>query len=288
MDAIFRAKSVAIAAGTAALLVCSLSAAAADDVEMSFTARDVAETGVTAAGRAARYDRIETAEIAIPLQLEASVTDGDRNRKIISAAVAFSGDPGAPTAIEPGALPSRSLDWHKTLAITLPADGATGRQAIAACNADASATSMKVPLTVRVTSGRFNFRWTDYDRVAPSAEIVANPDFYADQTETVRELEIALPLECKPLPAANVAATQPKPTANPQPASVANKPKMEEEAKEAAVQTVSIATNDPLQCEGGMIRETGSGTALCLCPGNTERKAIGTNAFACERRARRR
>jgi hypothetical protein len=59
---------------------------------------------------------------------------------------------------------------------------------------------------------------------------------------------------------------------------------------EAPVTTASLPDKSKPQCDGGMVRQIGSGDSgyLCLCPGNTRRVETGANAFACEHGSSRR
>lgn len=292
----------AIAAATA-LMVLYVPLAQAQDVELSMSSTAGADGRITASGTGGRYDRVDTSSLTVALRLQASIKPEDGKRRFVSSELELAplgAARGELAAVTGEGRPATSLDIAREFTLGLAADGAAARSAIEACNAIstvAAPTTIEVPVVWRVTTGRFNFRWTDYDYLAPTDDIVSDPDYYADRQTSERELKIAVALECKPLGAPRVAkqaapksdvkaAARPARTLATAPVQAA-KPKSD---STAPIATASIEASVPPKCDGGMVRELGEGrdAYLCLCPGNTVRVATGDNAFACERRARRR
>ncbi len=280
--------------GAALALVILTVPAAADENDVSMTLEAQTSGTLSVVATAGRYDRLATATLDVSAQLDARIASG--SRKILASELLLRQHTDAraeiATKIADGAAPQRAIEKTQTVQLALAQDGTIARDAIAACNAGNTAT-VTVPLIWRVTTGRFNFRWTDYDHVAPTQEFAANPDFYNEREVVQREVTLSVPVDCAPLPASGVAnVTVPKPAAKPAPMSE----RAIRVAETASVRKVEFvpaesARSAPAQapvCQGGMVREFGTGEGyLCLCPGNTTRIASGDNAFSCERRARR-
>ena len=284
-----------IAAFPAALMALAAPAAAADDAVLQMTSTGNVGGRIVATGTGGHYDRIETPSLTLALRLQASIAPDDGNRRIVGSELELTqagrarGEQAAKTGeIRPGA----SLELAESFTLELASDGAAARSAIEACNARSSASApatVDLPVVWRVTTGRFNFRWTDYDYLAPTDDIVSNPEFYADRRTTEREIEIAVALECKPLPQPRIAGDsvhKPVAKAAAKPAPTVERAGASANSAQTPVTTASADPSLPPKCDGGMVRELGEGrdAYLCLCPGNTMRVATGDNAFACERR----
>jgi hypothetical protein len=150
---------------------------------------------------------------------------------------------------------------------------------------------MGIAVRWQVTTGRFTFKWTDYDRVAPSQEILRNPDFYAGQVTQDKEALVDTAVRCEPLEqeiATSVARPAPErhaalAAAPAVPAPISALPAPEHK-------TAVLPEDGKPSCDGGMVRQiaTGAQSYICLCPGNTARISTGGNGFACEKRLRRR
>ena len=257
---------------------------------------------VTVAGSNGRYDHLVAAALRLPLRLSALPAAGGESRKILASQLSLkqqssSGlDAGAGNALG-ATVPVRAIALSETFEFTAEPQGSIAQNAIALCNglsatdrekADARRMTMPVPLVWRLTTGRLNFNWRNYDRVAPSDEILNNRDFYTEQETVETELAAHVVVSCQPLGAAVTKVTVEKPAAT-QKTNVVPEPAVPADVKSPApepVKTVTIATAQPPVCHGGMIRETGSSIDgyLCLCPGNTVRVETGAQAFACERK----
>ncbi len=274
------------------LLTCP--AFAADEGDLSMTLDAQASGRLSVAATAGRYDHLATTTLEISAQLGAQIGAG--SRKIIASELLLrqmtDAATEASTKIADGAGPTKAVNINDTFRLPIAPDGAVARDAIAACGSGKTA-SITVPLIWRVTTGRFNFRWTDYDHVAPTEEFAANPDFYAERETVQREVALSFAVDCAPLAELNVATVPvPKPAVKP----TAKPAAATRVAETASVRKVEFVPAEPAPsapqqapvCQGGMVREFGSGDGyLCLCPGNTTRIASGDNAFSCERRARR-
>ena len=305
------------------MLSCwALPAMAADDVTLAVehtsgaSAQDFA--ALTVSGSQSAYDRVTGDQVSLALILSAAMAADSVGRKIITSELFLkqdsTGSGARATQAFDGATPTRSLILSRTFAFAVDAGSPVAKDAVALCNGRGAASreseqtlAMTVPVLWRVTTGRFNFKWTNYDRVAPTDEIQNNPDFYADRETTEVATNASVQVRCAPL-TANVAArpvpaaarqvaekkVEPAPvhvqklTAEPIPARVPETATAKPEAS-VPVAAASLASASKPVCLGGMIREVGgaSQSYLCLCPGNTERVAQGDNAFSCERRAAR-
>ena len=298
--------SQAIALASAVLL---LSAGLASELQASdrLVLTAGAEAGqLSVAGSNGRYDRLAAAALRLPLRLSAQPAADGENRKILASTLSLkqpaSGgkDAGAVNALG-AAAPVRAIALSETFEFSAEPQGAIAQNAVALCNglsatdrekADARPMTMPVPLVWRVTTGRFNFNWRNYDRVAPSDDIQTNLAFYAEQETVETEVAADVLVSCQPMAAALAKVTVEKPAAVQKTNFVSEtaQPAVVKPAASEPVKTVTIASTQAPVCRGGMIRETGSGSDgyLCLCPGNTVRVETGTQAFACERKTAQR
>lgn len=268
-----------------------------DRLVLLTSAQQASRAAIAVAGSNGRYDRVVQSELKAALALSAQPTMNDDGYKIVASRLFLKADgTGSASGVDTlGGVPfaaAQSVSGNYTLPLAV--NGALAQNAIALCNAvppseragkSGIKRTMALAIAWRVTTGRFSFKWTNYDRVAPSDEIQRNPDFYADQVTQDAETQIDADVTCQPLASAAVAE---KPAAANQvqrvvltPAPVVEKPQ--------PVQTVSLTDAGKPRCDGGMMRQISSTAEsyLCLCPGNTTRVEIGANAFACERRTRR-
>ncbi len=311
-----------LAAGLASIGFIALAAlpvsAAAETVRMdgSFNETGLSQVDqISVSGRAGRFDRVTAATLQIPLKLNASLGEGGSGRKILGSELFLkqSGAAGAAaTDAREGTVPGAQLSHDKAFAFAVDPVGPLAQDAIALCNSQgvAARVSMSLPVVWRVTTGRFNFKWVNYDQVGPSDEIVSNPEFYADRETQEITIAASVPVHCEgsaTVSAAPTAAVKPasersatvedaapaKKSVDVTPEPVSNAMLVSHkaiEAEEIAVKPLSVATSETrMVCEGGMLRSNGAGAGdVCLCPGNTRRVETGTNAFACERKVGRR
>lgn len=253
-------------------------------------------------GSNGKYDHIETSDFRATLALAASPVGDDtykivRSRLFLKADGQGTANDGVDTLSE--ALPSAALKADGNYNLPIMVNGPVAQNAIAICNAvpagerignAAVRRTMSLAVMWHVTTGRFAFKWTNYDRVAPSDEILRNADFYAEQITQDAEALVNADVVCAPLANAAVAA---KPSAKPaaiQRVALTSTPIAQPEARASAdAQNASLVDLGKPRCDGGMVRQisTSADTYLCLCPGNTMRVEAGDNAFACERRTRR-
>ncbi len=292
--------------------------AAAETVRMEGTFNDLGSADaaqIVVSGHAGRFDRVSGATLQIPLTLDASFGEGGSGRKIVGSDLFLkqSGTAAGASATDArdGTVPGAKVALQKTFGFNVDQLGPVAQSAIALCNsAAATSVNMSLPVVWRVTTGRFNFKWVNYDQVGPSEDIVSNPEFYADRETHEIDIAAIVPVRCEgtaPVSAAPKAAAKPaversetveepapaKTAVDVTPDPVSNAMLVshkEFEAGEVAAKPVSVATSDTrMVCDGGMIRSNGSGaTEVCLCPGNTRRNETGANAFACERKVGRR
>lgn len=263
-------------------------------------AADAVRPEITVAGRDGKYDRIETSSLRAALDLSAEPADAGVY-KIVRSRLALTTDAALaePDAIDtlPDAAPSASQAAHGVYNLPVSLDGTVAQRAIALCNAIPAAErnnstirrAMTVTVAWHVTTGSFAFKWTNYDRVAPSDDILRNPDFYADQRTQSADVRVDVDVACTPMSGAAIAS---KPTAgNPVRRVALTSTPIAQPVAPTPVenQKVSQADAGKLRCDGGMVRQisTAADSFLCLCPGNTSRVETGDNAFACERRTRR-
>lgn len=294
--------AVAIVAASAAAAASPALAGTAEStakrLTVSMAARDSARPDIVVTGRDGKYDRIETSSLRASLDLSAQPTEASSAYKIVRSRLIVKADgmaanEGVDTLSR--ALPSPSFEANAAYDLPIAANRSTAQHAIALCNAVPSVDrsrsapvrrAMPVAVAWHVTTGSFSFKWTNYDRVAPSDDILRNPDFYADQVTQSAETLIDADVVCQPLQAPAVAA---KPAAGNPVRHVALTPVEEPKTPVAVEQKVSQADTGKPRCDGGMVRQvsTAADNYLCLCPGNTVRIDLGANAFACERRTRR-
>ena len=270
---------------------------------------------IVVSGRAGRFDRVSAVTLQIPLKLDATLGEGGSGRKIVGSDLflkqsgAASGAPA--TDARDRVVPHAQLALQKTFDFNIDPLGPVVQNAIALCNGNGAAAtvSMSLPIVWRVTTGRFNFKWVNYDRVGPSDDIVSNPEFYADRETHEIDIAATVPVRCDGNAAPVASASAGKPTLERTAAVQAALPA--KKTVDVSVQPVSNATPVSLKateiddipakavtveaaqsrtvCDGGMLRQNGmAATGVCLCPGNTRRVETGTNAFACERKVGRR
>ena len=265
------------------------------------SANDVAHPEITVAGRNGTYDRVETTALGAALGLSAQPADAGafkivRSRLALTTKNTATEEDGVDTLGD--AVPSTSLASHSVYNLPIALDGAIAHQAIAMCNAalvsdrDSGVVirrTMTASVAWRITTGNFAFKWTNYDRVAPSGDILRNPDFYADQETQITETPLDVIVACAPLVSAPVAASPAGGNPVRRVASTSEplaQPTQHETAREVKV---SQFDGGKPRCDGGMVRQvsTTDDNYVCLCPGNTTRSTIGDNAFVCERRFRK-
>jgi hypothetical protein len=264
---------------------------------------------ISVEGAAGRYDRVETVSLQLPFALAAELSAEAGNLKLVGSELFLkaegTGVDAHGVAALPGGVPAKSIAVRQGFAFNLQPQGPLAQNATALCNGVPAAErsgvrklAMGVAVVWRVTTGRFNFKWTNYDHVAPSADIQNNRDFYGDQELSETEAIVEVPVLCQPLGGAAVAVATKLTAAPIKSASLVPAASEAAPAPQAAhdkpivatpVTTASIADSisdrGRPQCDGGMVRQVGAGDSgyLCLCPGNTRRVETGENAFACER-----
>ncbi len=303
------------AAGFLALAALPVQAAETVSMAGSFSDAGTATANATpiiVSGHAGRFDRVAAATLHIPLKLDARLGEDGHGRKIIGSEVFLkqSGvSAGGPaTDARNGTVPRAQIALDRSFGFEVDPLGPLAQDAIALCNGNGSATSaiMSLPVAWRVTTGRFNFKWVNYDQVGPSDEIVSNPEFYADRETQEIDIAARVPVRCDG--AASVAASSPAPVksapavqaavpvkkavdVSPQRVSNAMPVALNAtDAEEIVAKPLSVAASQArMTCDGGMVRSNGTGsTEVCLCPGNTRRIETGSNAFVCERKVGRR
>jgi hypothetical protein len=291
----------------AAGLASGADAGDADRVQLSMSRAAVNGAGqpgeITVEGAAGRYDRVETVSLPLSFALSAGLGVDFGSFKIVGSELFLkaegTGKDAHGVAALPGGVPNQSISLRQEFTLGLSPNGPLAQNAIALCNGLAASErtavrklEMSVAVVWRVTTGRFNFKWTNYDHVAPSDDIQNNPDFYADQASIDAEAIAGVPVLCQPLPGAAVAtipSVAPVKQASLKPVASettpASQPGLDKPIVITPVTTASVAYKGRPQCDGGMVRQIGSGDSgfLCLCPGNTKRVETGDNAFACER-----
>lgn len=264
---------------------------------------------ISVEGAAGRYNRVETVSLPLPFALAAELSGDAGNLKLVGSDLFLraegTGKDAHGVAALPGSVPAKSIGVRQGFTFNLQPQGPLAQNAIALCNGVPAAErsgvrklAMGVAVVWRVTTGRFNFKWTNYDHVAPSADIQNNRDFYGDQETAETEAVVDVPVLCQPLAGAAVAVASKSTAAPVKSASLVPAASDAAPAPQAAhdkpivatpVTTASIADRiadkGQPQCDGGMVRQVGAGDSgyLCLCPGNTKRVETGDNAFACER-----
>lgn len=299
--------SQAIFAGLASFSVFALSTfplgAAEATVRMdgTFTDAGSAQTAAIAvSGRAGRFDRVAAMTLQIPLTLDANLTESGHGRRIVGSELFLKqsgATVGAPaTDAREGSVPRTQLALKRTFGFDIDPLGPLAQNAIALCNGSSGSSaatklSMSVPVLWRVTTGRFNFKWVNYDQVGPSDEIVSNPELYADRETHETDIAVSVPVHCDgettvaAAPAKKSTAVPTEPVSNAMPVSL-----KASDGEEISARPVTVeASQSRTVCEGGMVRQTGTAaTDVCLCPGNTRRVETGANAFSCERKVGRR
>jgi hypothetical protein len=260
---------------------------------------------ISVEGAAGRYDHVETVSLPLPFALAAELSADAGNLKLVGSELFLkaegTGKDAHGVAALPGSVPAKSIGVRQGFTFNIQPQGPVAQNAIAVCNGLPAAErggvrimAMSVAVVWRVTTGRFNFKWTNYDHVAPSADIQNNRDFYGDQETAETEAIVEVPVLCQPLAGAAVAVATKSTVAPAKPASLVPAVNEAAQAPQAAltkpvvatpVTTASITEKGRPQCDGGMVRQVGAGDSgyLCLCPGNTKRVETGDNAFACDR-----
>ena len=290
--------------GFLAFAALPLQAAETIQMEGSFNETGTANAApIIVSGRAGRFDRVAAATLHIPLKLDASLSEGGSGRKILGSEL-FLKQSGAAGTVATDAreetVPRAQIALDRTFSFTVDPVGPLAQDAIALCNGQGAAArvSMSLPIVWRVTTGRFNFKWVNYDQVGPSDEIVSNPEFYADRETQEIAIAASVAVNCEAdgkiaaaptvqiaVPAKKAVEVSPQQVSNLQPIAL-----NASDAEEIAAKPLSVAaTETRMVCEGGMVRSSGAAASeICLCPGNTRRIETGNNAFACERKVGRR
>ena len=274
-----------------------------------------AETRVDVLSTAGRYDRISGSKLSLVLRLAAEMTSEGAGAKIVASDLFLkqvgSGKDAAPVSAMDGQGPQRAVRLEQPFSFPIDPLGPVAQNAISACNSlshssqsssEVRETTMTVPVLWRVVTGRFNYKWVTYDRVASADEISQNLDFYADRAAEEIETSARVTVACAPVVAAVATKSQVKPASKTE---VAEKIAVDEKPLEpvkpvaARHETAPVVTKASVTapantvekpvCRGGFIRQMQSGDVsyLCLCPGNTQRVESGTNAYSCERRSGR-
>jgi hypothetical protein len=249
-------------------------------------------------GSNGRYDRIATENLPVVLALSAELEPGGGADKILTSELflKMQGRGQSAVAVDASGPPVKRIGTQQSAVFAIEPQGPVAQAALALCNSERGAQrqtlSMSLPIVWRVTTGRFRFQWTNYDRVAPTADIQNNRDFYADQATTEAETVFAAAVVCQPLAGvAPVAVATPTSSVR----QVALMPADSKAGHDAnptpgnRATATATALSKP-RCDGGMIRQIGArGEAYaCLCPGNTTRVEIAGNAFRCQRASARR
>lgn len=317
----------AVATTTSAL------AAETRPLEASATlANATAPAELTLKRNGAAFVLTEGSRLQFGLAMQARLDDGEPNIKIVGSDVGLKdgGKTGEAAANDrPSVSITSELSGKYDFAYAIDAQGILAQNAAAACSAafnagagEGSERTAQLTATAvwRVTTGRFNFPWTQYDRVAVNEDMRANPDFYGERETVFRDIAVPVTLTCRNDAAPKVALkAAPEPvkasTVKAAPAPKAESTKAENGQPEntkpggseaesskpegAKILPASLASGDVTadavpqpqrpQCSGGMIRETSleAGGYICLCPGNTQRVSTAANAFACQKLARR-
>lgn len=280
-----------------------------------------------------RFSASDKGTLRVRLELEAKVDA--TNTKIVVSELELK-DAGTSEVVRGVGLkadaPAAAAALTDDFSFAVDPSGVIVQNAIAACGAAypvaaaaGTARTAKTSVTVawRVTTGRFNFPWVNYDRVAPDKDLQANPDFYGERETSTAELQAPVEIACIEGDGAKIAGQAPvKKIARGEAAKTetaksdaANKtatatgrsksdavkpptpaPKSSPAPSQTAQLVPAVASSDEATlpaperpaCSGGMIRETSveAGSFICLCPGNTERVSTAANAYACEKRRR--
>lgn len=296
-------KLARLTVATALLTTWSIGAThAADRLGLEMTSSELTTVSrIDVSGDGGHYNRVETPNLDIALNLSAKFLSDEANIKIIRAELFLKSDGqldahGATSTFD-GTAPVRSLATNKSFKLSFQNQGPVAQAAIAACNAmPVTERSLKTPKTVtfntpvlwRVTTGKFNFKWTSYDHVAPSADIINNPDVYAARETQDAEVLVTATAACAPLTTLPAIASKQAP--------IKAAPKLEAKlatvktpiVQPALVKTAVLEQPAKTTCTGGMLREIANDTAMCLCPGNTRRIEQGPETFSCVRKSARR
>ncbi|MBK9079298.1 MAG: hypothetical protein IPL91_09310 [Hyphomicrobium sp.] len=297
------ALAVAGSATQAAPALAGLAGEQTDRVRLALGTMPVgggATPAIVVHGANGRYDRVATTSVALPLTLSADLVALGSSYKILKSNVVLKSEGAAASSsidmlADQG--PVQALSRAQVFTFELNPQGPVAQNAVSVCNGldaderasgSAAVVSMDVAVRWQVTTGRFTFKWTNYDRVALTQEIVSNPDFYADQVTQDAEALIATTVRCEPL-AQEIATPVVTPKVERHAALAAVAPaNTTPTATPAAIvhQAAARADDDKPTCDGGMLRQisTGAQRYLCLCPGNTTRISTGDNGFMCEKR----
>ena len=285
----------------------------ADEVAMAIKAQsEPAQSSLTVTSSNGRAAAVSAGTVPVTIALAAEMgTDGE-NRKIVGSELRLkTGGASSVAAANEGSSPKQSLRLDGSYDLPVEPTSRLAADAVVACQKSGADTAvLSVPVIWRVTTGKFNFRWTDYDLIAPSKEFHDNPDFYSDrkvfEQETVAQAEVRC-VDAGSSKAADKSESTLAPKGNKlalanieTPTSVASdsspidatelelKPAQEVVAAPTASTTVAVIAK-PV-CDGGIVRQIQASPAsyLCLCPGNTARVSSGDNAFSCARKFKRR
>jgi hypothetical protein len=163
----------------------------------------------TVSGASALYDHVQGSQFNLSLTLSAKMTAEGNNRKIVASQLYLESDDKRAVRVFNGTAPQSELFLDQTFYFAVDDKGPVAVDAIAACNSQivepllpdhAITISIGVPVVWSVTTGKFDFPWTNYDLVAPSEEFVKNPDFYTDRKTFERQTTARLMISCQPPP----------------------------------------------------------------------------------------
>lgn len=296
-------KLAQVSAVTGLLTTWSIGAThAADRLALEMTSSELTTVSqIDVSGDGGHYNRVQATNLDIALNLNAKFLSDEANVKIIRAELFLKSD-GQPdtqraTLTFDGTAPVRALAMNKSFRLSFQDQGPVAQAAIAACNAvPAIERSLKTPKTVtfntpviwRVTTGKFNFKWTAYDHVAPSDDIVNNPDVYAERETQEAEVLITATAACAPLASPPAIASKQAPIKAAAKSDQNSKTVTTPLVQPAAVKTAALEQPAKTTCTGGILREIANDTSICLCPGNTHRIEQSPGAIACVRKSARR
>lgn len=315
----------------AAALTVPFSAAEAGDQRMALRLSAADAGGVLSVTAVNGDVRTKNDPLSLSLALDGRVADDASGYRVIASELYLkqSGRAAGVTKVALDGTPQRALTQSGTFAFDIDSSGPLAKDAAALCASaggralpagTAARFTMTVPVVWRVTTGRFNFRSFASRGVTPAEEVLANPDYYAEQAVEETEAAAIVDVTCDAI--AMAAGPDLKPKAAPAAATATAKPDKAKAAQVAKGAGASAAakTNTPevqrlvaevasvdeagaskpvtLEaaaepvCDGGMVRETGSGVEgasgfVCLCPGHTVRRETSPGAFACTRRLAR-
>lgn len=155
--------------------------------------------------RGGRFELPEPAKVQAKLALSAAVAADETAVRIVASTIELKDAQKSPAPVAASLEDGRAvatLSAEQSFIFSVEPGSALALAAASACSSkpvdvpagQSSEATMTASAVWRVTTGRFNFRWMDYDRVAVARD---RAEFYADRETVTRNADVVVTLDCR-------------------------------------------------------------------------------------------